>query len=69
MRADSRELLRTVKQIVTHNLRIRVRNGLHVVSNDEVSTSARKVGLNTNRRYTGGFLNASQITMYVVVLI
>ena len=69
MGTDSGKFFGSIQQIITHYLRVRVGNTLYVVSDDKVSTSTREVSLDTNRRYGGGLLNSSKISVYVVVLV
>ena len=69
MGTDSRKFFGSIEQIITHYLRIRVGNALHVISDDKIGTSSREVGLDTDGRYGSRFLNSSKISVYVVVLV
>ena len=69
MGTDSRKLFGSIEQIITHYLRIRIGDGFYVISDDKISTSSRKVSLDTYRGYGSRFLNSSKVSVYVVVLV
>lgn len=69
MGTDSRKFFGSIQEVITHYLRIRIGNRFYVVSDNKVSTSSRKVSLDTDRRYGGRLLHSSKITVYIIVLI